>query len=138
MHRTGNRLECPRGDGVASNRADVGLLVGAKGRRDLLRAARDLGEPYGPQCPFCAARMTTTQLAHPLGTVTIDVCTICEGVWTDTGELTKLSRLEIPDQDRSSLAMMESPAFERIRQPGWKTVVDGAVNVVGKVLRRLQ
>ncbi|MDH3307064.1 MAG: zf-TFIIB domain-containing protein [Acidimicrobiia bacterium] len=136
MHATGNRFECPRGDGVASNRADVGLLVGFQGRRAIVRAARDVGQPIGPQCPFCAGRMSTTGLSHPLGTVTIDVCTICEGIWSDAGELTKLRHLEVPGgEDRQSLPMMDATTFERIRQPPWKAAVDGAIKVVAKVWR---
>lgn len=135
MHATGNRFECPRGDGVASNRADVGLLVGFQGRRAILRAAAAVGQPIGPSCPFCAARMSTTDLSHPLGTVTIDVCTICEGIWSDAGELTKLRHLEAPGDDRHSLPMMDATALERIRQPSWKAAVDGVLKAVAKVWR---
>ncbi len=133
-HSTGNRLECPRGHGVASNRADLGLLVGYDGRRDLVRAAADRGVPGGPSCPFCAAGMVVLEMNHPLGVVTLDVCSICQSIWCDPGELTKLSRLTAGPQSEPS-SMADAIAFSKIPEPPWRRGLGMLLRGIGRLIR---
>ena len=56
-----------------------------RARADAERAARIAAD--GNKCPRDGAQM----VAKPFGTVTIDQCPQCEGIWLDKGELEILS-----------------------------------------------
>ena len=93
-HATGNRYECPRCNGRLSNSNDIGLLLSFAKRNDLVRAAA--GEAYqGLTCPFCGSSMNPVELTHRLGVMEVDVCNPCVALWTDPGEITKLSQSSI-------------------------------------------
>ncbi len=100
-HATGNRYECPRCNGRLSNSNDIGLLLSFAKRNDLVRAAA--GDAYqGLKCPFCASSMSPVELTHRLGVMEVDVCNPCVALWTDPGEITKLSQSSVgsaPDRD---------------------------------------
>lgn len=93
-HATGNRYECPRCNGRLSNSNDIGLLLSFAKRNDLVRAAA--GDAYqGLRCPFCSSSMNPVELTHRLGVMEVDVCNPCVALWTDAGEITKLSQSSI-------------------------------------------
>ncbi|MDH3192807.1 MAG: zf-TFIIB domain-containing protein [Acidimicrobiia bacterium] len=93
-HATGNRYECPRCNGRLSNSNDIGLLLSFATRNELVRAAA--AEAYqGLACPFCGSSMNPVELTHRLGVMEVDVCNPCVALWTDPGEITKLSQSSV-------------------------------------------
>lgn len=89
-HSTGNRFQCPRCAGVASNSSDVRLMLSYAKRSELIAAGAY--DHAGLKCPFCAGQMNGVEMEHQLGVMEVDVCRPCEAVWTDAGEITKLSK----------------------------------------------
>lgn len=99
-HATGNRYECPRCNGRLSTSNDIGLLLSFAKRNALIQAAT--ADTYqGLTCPFCGSSMSPVELTHRLGVMEVDVCNPCVALWTDPGEITKLSQSSVgsaPDQ----------------------------------------
>lgn len=105
-HPTGNRYECPRCNGRLSNSNDIGLLLSFARRNQLIRAATEASYE-GLSCPFCSSPMTGVDLTHRLGEMEVDVCKPCVALWTDPGEITKLSRSTIGSTASHDLGTMD-------------------------------
>ncbi len=104
-HATGNRFECPRCNGRLSNSNDVGLLLSYAQRNRLVSAATS--QTYdGLSCPFCHATMAPVELTHRLGVMEVDVCEPCVALWTDPGEITKLSKSTVGSAPAQSVTEM--------------------------------
>lgn len=105
-HPTGNRYECPRCNGRLSNSNDIGLLLSFARRNQLIRAATEASYE-GLSCPFCSSPMTGVNLTHRLGEMEVDVCKPCVALWTDPGEITKLSQSTIESTASHDLGTMD-------------------------------
>ena len=106
-HATGNRFECPRCNGRLSNSHDIGLLLSIATRNQLIRAAGD-GTYQGLKCPFCSSAMSPVAMTHRLGVMEVDVCNPCVALWTDPGEITKLSQSTVTSSTAREVAEMDA------------------------------
>lgn len=92
-HPTGNRFECPQCRGIASTKADLGIVLGIRRRTALLRMAADHMSYL--KCPFCASPMTHVEVEIAAGTMGIECCRHCESVWLDHGQFAHLSSIKL-------------------------------------------
>lgn len=133
-HATGNRFECPRCNGRLSNTHDIGLLLSFTNANRLIEAAGDF-DHAAITCPFCSSRMSPVTLTHELGTMEVDVCKPCVALWTDPGEITKLSKSTITKPSNPDLAaMLPDLAFETKSRSNY---YDRSSTLTGGVLKLL-
>ena len=73
--------------------------------------------------------MSPVTLKHELGTMEVDVCRPCVALWTDPGEITKLSKSSITNYSSPDLATMRPDlAFQTPkRTPDRGTKLTGGV-----------
>lgn len=94
-HPSGNRYECPQCRGVASTKADLGLMLGFRRRTALIRTAEHAGHVTYLECPFCSSPMSSLEVDIAAGKMELECCVQCESIWLDHGKLAHLSGVEL-------------------------------------------
>ena len=81
---------CAKCEGVFLDRNELGRITGQ--RHINAQVTKHLGIDVGSSlvCPACGGLMDD----EVFDAITIDVCTSCQGVWLDKGELDALSKLD--------------------------------------------
>jgi len=139
VHASDVQVEvCPSCEGLWFDRGELDLFPDRPSVKSLLAAARlgpsrcrKLGhlvpralaacatcrsEPV--RCPACQGRLTLVTTAR----CAVDVCTACEGVWLDRGELELLEGMRMPAPVKGSAvpARWEVPEAARSAADPWK------------------
>jgi Zn-finger nucleic acid-binding protein len=119
------------------NNNDIGLLLSFAKRNQLIRAGSEVSHE-GLTCPFRSSPMTAVNLTHRLGVMQVDVCSPCVALWTDPGEITKLSQSTI-----GSTTSQELPAMDPDLPLSWQrrsmggdadgTVTTGPLNLLVEI-----
>jgi len=108
---------------------DQGEVTKASGDQDIERLiVMGAKTPTGLTCPNCAAKMSS----RGVGTVRVDACTKCRGVWFDAGELKEAARTLGGGLADASLTLAGLDGFERtthmarsafVPSPNWKSLL---------------
>lgn len=111
---------CPKCEGVFLDRNELARLTGQKNIN--AQITKHLGIDVGSSvvCPACGGLMDDETFEK----ITIDVCTSCQGVWLDKGELDALSKLddaafkELSSAKQGEVADAKYAARQRMRGLG--------------------
>jgi Zn-finger nucleic acid-binding protein len=93
---------CPKCEGIFLDKDELAKLTGARNINQLI--TEYLGVDVGSElvCPACGGLMDDEHFVGATSKVTIDVCTTCQGVWLDQGELEAIAKLDDKSFDKLS------------------------------------
>ena len=80
---------CPTCQGIFLDKKEIRTLTGSSQLHELLTKYLGLDSDSRLLCPNCGVLMD----GEDAGDVRVDVCLDCNGVWLDTGELKRLTRM---------------------------------------------
>jgi Zn-finger nucleic acid-binding protein len=125
---------CPSCAGLAINlaalRADVEQnVVGA-----LWQLARG-GAASALACPSCRRGLSLIHYADDHATLEADLCTSCQMIWLDYGELDAIRRRYTPSPQRPVIPRASQPSLSEIKTTDDLSTIGTAADLVDFVLR---
>lgn len=77
--------------------------------QELWQQAFQLQLPALLPCPACEGRMEEVPVRTPAGDIMLDVCTTCQFVWMDAGEIDHLPKVEPVKVEAANVSMDDVP-----------------------------
>ena len=132
--KTGTAWRCLSCEGLAINLAALRLSVEHTIVNALWQLARN-GGPSALACPSCRKTLSVIHYADDRASLEADLCTSCQLIWLDHGELDAIRRRGAPSIARPVEPQASQPNFSEIKPVDDMRGIGAVADLVDHVMR---